>query len=122
MQPDSSTLDHISGTLSKSKTIHIIGDEILMQKNTIIRDVMNIMVLNNLHGFIFFTALSALHSKTVFPMKLKKRKNLQSAKSRSALNQLTLWSSHLALDCCQPNSEVLFFTVSFCFFSVALLY
>uniref|UniRef100_A0A8B9LBP6 Nitric oxide synthase, inducible n=1 Tax=Astyanax mexicanus TaxID=7994 RepID=A0A8B9LBP6_ASTMX len=29
-----------------------------------------------------FTALSALHSKTVFPMKLKRRKNLQSSQSR----------------------------------------
>lgn len=29
-----------------------------------------------------FTALSALHSKAVVPMKLKRRQNLQSAKSR----------------------------------------
>lgn len=80
VQPDSSTLDRISGTLSNNKTIHIIGEEILMQK----------YYGSEQSTCFVLTALSALHSKTVFPMKLKKRKNLQSAESRSALNQLTL--------------------------------
>lgn len=43
VQPDSSTLDRISGTQSNSKTMH--DTKILMQKNTIISYVIYIMLI-----------------------------------------------------------------------------
>lgn len=70
---------------------------------------MNIIMLNSLH--VLFLQLSALHSKTVFPMKLRGRQNLQSAESRYGLDLITLDSTDVWIDfsCFKVQYVILFF-------------
>lgn len=64
-----------------------------------------------MHVSSFFTALSALHSKTVFPMTLKRRQKLQCAQSRfdptTSLKLVNIFDSAVYLNLFIPFSVVL---------------
>lgn len=81
LQHDSCALDQITGT-PLTLLVNTLSLNRFYLNSLITRFYIIFPLIQYLHESSVFTALSALHSKTVFPMTLKRRQKLQSAQSR----------------------------------------